>query len=137
MKPSTLKRLEELEQAANRVTLPPLLLVDVTKFDGSDRDAYWQGDTTVMTRSGVPADSPSGMIHTLVIDLNPECRAKWLTTVDMDDEDLEAFEQRQILDEQRRERDARDQQERARLEAWREAEPRYDHSGYPISTEPF
>ncbi len=86
-----------------------------------------------MTRFGVPADSPSGMIHTIVIDLNPECRTKWLTTVDMDDHDLEAFEQREILNEQRREQEAREQQERAKLEALREAQPRYDYSGYPIS----
>lgn len=112
--------------------LPPLPLVDVTWFDGAGGDVHWQGIPRSLTRCGVPADSPSGMIHTLVIDLNPECRAKWLTTVDMDDDDLEAYEQCEILNEQRREQEVRDEQERAKLEAWREAEARFDHAGYPI-----
>jgi hypothetical protein len=51
----------------------------------------------------------------------------------MDNDDLEAFVQREILNEQRREQEARDGQERARLEAWREAELRFDFAGYPIA----
>lgn len=89
-----------------------------------------------MTRIGVQVASPAGMIHTIVIVLNPECRAKWLTTVNMDDDDLEEFEQREILNEQRREQEAREQQERAKLEAWREAQPRaiigHDRAGNPV-----
>lgn len=52
----------------------------------------------------------------------------------MDDDDLEAFEQRRIYEQERRERDAREERERAALEAVRDVgRARYDYSGYPIN----
>lgn len=75
MKASILERLEVLEQAANRVAIPPLRLVDVTKLDPADREACWLGDNAVMTRIGVPVDSPTGPIHPIVIDLHSASRS--------------------------------------------------------------
>lgn len=53
----------------------------------------------------------------------------------MDEDDLEAFEQRQVREDERREREARDATEaafRARGEAAEAEGVRYDYSGYPI-----
>lgn len=68
-----------------------------------------------MTRLGVPANATPGIVHTVVIDLHPEGRSRWLTTTDMDDDDLEAYEQQLIRQEEREAREERDKAERAKL----------------------
>lgn len=136
MKASTLKRLADIGQAVDRASLQPLVLVAMAKFDPVDRDAYWDGDDAVLTRYGARdgAESSPGTVHTLVISLHPESLQEWLTTRDMDDDDLEAYEQRHIHQQERRKRDAREERERAALEAVRDAgRVRYDYSGYPIN----
>lgn len=136
MKAKLLKRLEALEQAANRATTRLLVLIDVTKLPEADREAYWSGDDAVLQRYAARdgAEMSQGtIIHTLVISVHPKLRQEWLATVNLDEDDLEAHEQRAILREQRREREARDAQERSALEAVRDAgRVRYDYSGYPI-----
>lgn len=52
----------------------------------------------------------------------------------MDEDDLEAFEQRQVRNDERREREAQAERERVALEAVQdEGRVRYDYSGYPIN----
>ncbi len=133
MKPDLLRRLKAVERAIEQTSRPPLRLVDVMTFDPVDREAFW--DNGVMPPIAIPVDTPPGSIHTLVIDLHESSRDRWHATGDMDDEDLETFEQGEILNEQRREAEERDARERAAMDAIRAAEPRYDFSGYPVVSE--
>jgi hypothetical protein len=77
MKASILKRLQRLEHTASGQERVPLVLIDVTKMPEVDREAYWAGDEDVLRRNGAPnpADCLPGLVHTLVIDSHPECRA--------------------------------------------------------------
>lgn len=123
MKPSILKRLEALEQTADRIDRPPLRLVDVLTFDPGDREAYWsgpEGEVAVLTRIGVPLDIPAGSgIHTIIVDVGAASRDRWQATAGMDDDALEAFEQAAIFEDQRREAAEREARERAAMDAIR------------------
>jgi hypothetical protein len=111
------------ESSHERVTIPPLQLVDVMTFDPVDREAYWsgpEGEIAVLTRIGVPLDTPAGSgIHTIIVDLNDASRDQWKASAGMDDDALEAFEQRAILEDQRREKEAQAERERAAMDAIR------------------
>lgn len=137
MKASIIKRIEALEQAAVQVARHPLILIDVTKFDSPDRSAYWDGDNTVLTRYGLQEEPvEAGTIHSIVIDLHPQARERWLETRDLDEGDLDAFEQQRTLDDRRRAKAGREQAERERLAAIAAAEPRavigWDREGNPV-----
>ena len=54
-----------------------------------------------------------------MIDLHAASREKWEATAGMDDDALEAFEQREIVNEQRRDKEAHPERQRARLEVIR------------------
>ncbi len=105
MKPNLLRRLESLESIVEQTARPPFRLVDVLTLEAAEREEYWsgpEGEIAVLTRIGVPVDSPTGSgIHTVIVDLGESSRDKWLATAGMDDDDLEAFEQRAILNQQR------------------------------------
>lgn len=109
MKATSLKRLTALEQAAIPNTRPPRRLAEARRFAHDDQLAFWSGDQTVLSRYGLPDDrAPTGSIRALVINVHPASREDWLATIDLDDDDeLEAFEQRRINDELRREREAK------------------------------
>lgn len=71
----------------------------------------------------------------MVISLHPESRKGWLTTQDMDDDDLDEYEHRTIREDERREWAVRNAAEAAfwaRAEATEAEGVRYDYSGYPI-----
>ncbi len=55
-----------------------------------------------------------------------------MATADLDPEEFEALEEREILYDLRRERKEHGVSERAALDAGRAAESRYDFAGYPI-----
>lgn len=120
MKASILKRLEALEAAATAVTARPIVLIDITKLPDADRDAFWSGDDMVLTRYGLP-DGPvaPGRVHTLVISIHPETREAWVSTVDLDDDDLDEYEQRMIREEERRERKAREREQSEKIQLTR------------------
>jgi hypothetical protein len=126
------KRLDALDAPASRAALRPFVLIDITKLPDADRESYWCGDDAVLTRHGarVGVESSPGTIHTPVISLHPESRQEWLITRDMDDDDLEAYEQRMIREDACRKREAQAEQERQKTEAMN-AKVRYDYSGYP------
>jgi hypothetical protein len=138
MRATTRKRLLALEAAAKLTTARPLVLIDVMKLPEADRDAYWSGDDVLLTRYGARDgdEAAPGTIHTLVISLHLESRREWLTTRDMNEEELEDHEQRQIHEEARREREAQAERERASLAVFRDAHPRavigYDREGRPV-----
>lgn len=125
MKPSILKRIESLEQSAIQRSRPPLWLLDILTLDLADREEYWSGDANaVLTRIGVPVGGEStGQIRTIQIDIHPESRDRWLETHDLDETALEDYEQRVILEDQRREAAERDARERAALDAIRNSRP--------------
>lgn len=135
MKASTLKRPAEIEQVADRASMQPLVLIDVLTFDPADRDAYWSGDDGVLTRYGGRdgIESKPGMILYPCDQPHPKSPEGWLTTRDMDEDELESFEQRQIHEEQRREREAAAERERLKVEAMNAARVRHNYAGYPIS----
>lgn len=107
MKTATLKRLDRLDRLANLKEQPPIQLIDVTTFSDADREAYWAGTYPLPdTPDGVPA----GVVHTIVISVNPDVRDLWRETRDLDDAALEAVERRRD-DEDRRERAAERERE--------------------------
>ena|GEM_PF-2641324 len=80
MKASILRRLADLEAVAAIRSTPPMILIDVTKLPDGDRDAYWGGDLTVLTRHGAPDHEalPAGFIASIIIDVTPSRRDAWL-----------------------------------------------------------
>ncbi len=81
MRASILRRLADLEAVAALRATPPMILIDVTKLPDGDRDAYWGGNPSVLTRHGCPDPEalPAGFIATIVIDLTPSRREAWMT----------------------------------------------------------
>lgn len=128
MKVEILRRIAALEQTADRTDRPPLQLLNILALEPVDREEYWsgpEGEVAVLTRIGIPiGGEATGYIHTIQIDIHSESRNRWLETHDLDETDLEAFEQSEILNEQRREKEARDEQERAAMDAIRNSRPR-------------
>src|SRR5690606_23727290 len=104
MRASILKRIEALEQAANTRTYPRLTFVDVLQFPDDDRNAYWDGDESVLSRYAPDvSDLPSDVIHTVVISLNPDSRDAWEATRDMTDDEQEAYDDARIRESERKE----------------------------------
>ncbi len=70
---------------ASHVAPLPTVLIEAHRFDAVDRDAYWSGDDSVLTRYGARdgLESTSGNLHTLVISIHPELRESWLVSRDM------------------------------------------------------
>lgn len=135
MKATTLKRLDALEQVANQASRPPLCLFEAHRLPPDDRAAFWAGDDAVLTRHGLTDEADSPNVRVVVISIHPEARDKWRETAGMDDAGLEIHEQREILNEQLREREAAER-ERAALDAAKEQRPRaiwrYEPDGTPI-----
>lgn len=147
MRASVLKELADLKAAANVRSRPPLVLVDVMAWPDGDRDAYWAAeaagdgetvDDLIERQTGQrPEPSEPGAIGMVVVSLGEASRADWLRTRHLDDDALEAEQERRVRDEDHA---ARDAQERALIEeAARRSVPDlppgvwgYDRAGYPI-----
>jgi hypothetical protein len=81
----------------------------VTALGPADRDAYWNGDESVLARYGVAGTgATSDFIHTVIIDIHPDARSHSEDTADLDDGDLEAAEFRRELEERRKISERRD-----------------------------
>lgn len=75
MEASVLKRLDALEAAATAVATLPIVLIKVHRFDPADRDAFWNGNQTVLSRYGLPdGPAPTGSIRALVINVHSASR---------------------------------------------------------------
>lgn len=123
MKADILRRLEALERTVDQTSRPPLRLIDVLTLEALDRDEYWsgpEGEIAVLTRIGVPLDIPAGSgIRTIIVDVGAASRDRWHATAGLDDDALEAVEQREILNDRRREKEDRHAKERAVMDAIR------------------
>ncbi len=117
MRTAILKRLDALEASLGEKARKPIMLLDVDDFDPADRDAYLDGDDSVLTRYGFDPDDPSPGVRAIIIGVHPERRNEWDDLRDLDDEEFERLERQREADERRRQAVERERAQLAAIEA--------------------
>ena len=112
------KRLNALEASLAQQTRKPIELIDVDDFDPADRDAFLDGDGSILNRYGFDPDDSSPGIRAIIISVHPDHREAF-DMANMDDEEFERMERRREADDRRRQAEER---ERTQLEAIQAAE---------------
>jgi hypothetical protein len=130
MRRNLMKRLEALEKAVNKTTVPKLMMIDADRLPDADRDRFWAGDTAVL---GLPDNPMPGTISTVVISVSPACQESWRATRGMSDAERNAYEERRIREEAHAEHLRAMERRTAPPPGMNEPSIRYDASGYPIS----
>lgn len=123
MKASVLKVLDDLEAAAKVRSRPPVAL-----FDARDIEP---GDFGVFLESVRRSDQPREIVA-VIVSIHPACRADWLATRHLDDDQLEADAERRVLRDDEAERQALIDQAAQAAESRPRSVWTYDSDGSPV-----